>query len=148
MKREFKDQLRWGVVILLIGSFAIAAFFQWQHNQPSRNSNALYIALLERSGQLNRDLPKLLDRQTKFERAEVVDYGMRFVYTLINVDKYQQDIDDLEQQVQPQLLRQFCTSDTMELYREQADFFEIRYLDRGGENLFTLRFQRHQCTAF
>ena len=98
---SFKTQLMLGAVLVVAVSVFAAGWNYWQQSQGSRDRNQLYVDLLERSGQLNRDLPKLLDRQTRFERAEVVNYGMRFVYALVAVDRFQNDSDALRQQVEP-----------------------------------------------
>ncbi len=147
MTNRFKRQLLLGVGVLLLGCVMILLYRQLATSSTIKNRNDLYQQLLERSGKLNRDLPKLLDRQTRFERAEVVNYGMRFIYSLVDVNKYQHNIEDIRQQLQPAMLRQYCASESLKFYREQADFLVIRYLDRDETLLFELRFTADQCTS-
>lgn len=145
MTNRFKRQLLIGFSVLFTGVAGIVLFSQIAQTNTTKNRNDLYQELLERSGKLNRDLPKLLDRQTRFERAEVINYGMRFVYSLVGVDKYQHNVEDIRQQLQPAMLQQFCQSETLKYYREQAEFLIIRYLDRSEALLFELRFTTDQC---
>ena len=142
---QFRTQLLLGVLVVVVVSVFAAGWNYWQQSQGSRDRNQLYVDLLERSGQLNRDLPKLLDRQTRFERAEVVNYGMRFVYALVAVDRFQNDSNALRQQVEPFLLTSFCTAKSMRFYRQEAEFVEYLYLDRNNMHLFTLRFSANDC---
>lgn len=144
---QFKRQLLWAMMVLALGIAVMVLWNYWHSSQGSRDRNQLYVDLLERSGQLNRDLPKLLDQQTRFERAEVVNYGMRFVYALIAVDRFVHDSEQLRQQVEPFLLNSFCTAKSMIFYRQQAEFVEYLYQDRNNINLFTLRFTSADCDS-
>lgn len=144
---RFSKQLIWASAVLVLGITLMLGWNYWQTSQPGRDRNQLYVELLERSGQFNRDLPKLLDQQTRFERAEVVNYGMRFVYALIAVDRFQHDINSVQQQVEPFMLNSFCTAKSMQFYRQQAEFVEYLYQDRNNMNLFTLRFTRADCDS-
>ncbi len=128
----------------------LIAIWWWQNiaqSDSSRNRNAQYTELLELSGQLNRDLPRLLDTQTRFERAEVVNYGMRFYYTLVGVDRFTHDEDAIAQQVEPQLRTAYCNDDKLEFYRERADFIEFQYLDQNDLKIFHFRFSPADCRA-
>lgn len=140
-----KRQLLIGLAAVLVVSIVIGITLQWSDTGSVKNRNHLYQELLERSGQLNRDLPKLLDRQTRFERAEVSNYGMRFVYSLVGVDRYQHDVESVREQLEPAMRSAFCSSDSLRYYRENADFLEIRYLDRNEAKLFELRFIADDC---
>ena len=142
---SFSQQLMVALLVLVVSVAAMLMWNYWQGSQGSRDRNQLYVDLLERSGQLNRDLPKLLDQQTRFERAEVVNYGMRFVYALIAVDRFQHDIATVREQVEPFLRNSFCSAKSMQFYRHQADFVEYLYQDRNNMNLFTLRFTSADC---
>ncbi|RUO41018.1 hypothetical protein CWE22_02145 [Pseudidiomarina aestuarii] len=135
------------VSVIVCGVFLALLVDEWLAESSARNRNELYQNLLERSGQLNRDLPKLLDRQTRFERAEVVNYGMRFVYSLINIDKFQYEEDELKEQIEPQMLRFYCSDPGLEYFRQYADHVEIRYQDRKERHLFTLRYEPQQCQS-
>ncbi len=143
---QFKTQLKLGLLLISLSLSAMLLWNYWQQSAPSRDRNQLYVELLERSGQLNRDLPKLLDQQTRFEHAEVVNYGMRFVYALIAVDRFQHDAMALRRQVEDYLLNSFCHSKNMQFYRSRADFVEYLYQDRNNINLFTVRFVATDCT--
>ena len=147
MTNRFKRQLLVGFSVLFTGVVGIVLFAQFGQTNVTKNRNDLYQELLERSGKLNRDLPKLLDRQTRFERAEVMNYGMRFIYSLVGVDKYQHNIEDIRQQLESAMLRQFCESEALNYYREEAEFLIIRYLDRSEALLFELRFTADQCAT-
>jgi hypothetical protein len=140
-----KRQLLIGFSAVIVVSIAIIIAVQWGAVGSTKNRNHLYQELLERSGQLNRDLPKLLDRQTRFEQAEVSNYGMRFVYSLVGVDRYQHDVESVREQLEPAMRSAFCSSDSLRYYRENADFLEIRYLDRNEAKLFELRFTADDC---
>lgn len=144
---SFSKQLIAAFMVLTLSVTAMLIWSYWQGSQSSRDRNQLYVDLLERSGQLNRDLPRLLDQQTRFERAEVVNYGMRFVYALIAVDRFQHDIDAVRQQAEPFLRNSFCNGKSMNFYRTQAEFVEYLYQDRNNMNLFTLRFTSADCEA-
>lgn len=145
MTNAFKRQLTVAVAVLVTGLLLIWAYSSLGLQSDAKNRNQLYQQLLERSGKLNRDLPKLLDSQTRFERAEVLNYGMRFIYTLVGVDKYQHDEDKIRAQLQPAMLEAFCNIDSLAFDREEADFLVIRYLDQNEATLFELRFELADC---
>lgn len=145
MSLTFRKSLITGIIVFMIGLIAI---WWWQNiaqSDSSRNRNAQYTELLELSGQLNRDLPRLLDTQTRFERAEVVNYGMRFYYSLVAVDRFTHDEDAIAQQVEPQLRTAYCNDDTLAFYRERADFIEFQYLDQNELKIFHFRFSPADC---
>lgn len=147
MAQTFKSQLFIALTVLVMGTIGIVAYTHNNDNDSSKNRNRLYQDLLERSGILNRDLPKLLDNQTRFERAEVINYGMRFVYTLVAVDRYQHNSEQLREQLQPAMLRAYCSADSLRFYRERAEFLTIRYLDQNDALLFELRFEAEDCAG-
>lgn len=144
MSKSFRLSLILAASVVLL---AILVFMLLQ--EPNRNNssarNQLFTDLLERSGIMNRDLPRLLDEQTRFERAEVVNYGMRFIYTLVRVDRFVHDEDAIEAEIYPQMLREYCQGEALAFYRERADFVEFRYLDQNELGLFTLRFEPNDC---
>ena len=144
MSKSFRLSLILAASVVLL---AILVFMLLQ--EPNRNNssarNQLYTDLLERSGIMNRDLPRLLDEQTRFERAEVVNYGMRFIYTLVRVDRFVHDEDAIEAEIYPQMLREYCQGEALAFYRERADFVEFRYLDQNELGLFTLRYEPNDC---
>jgi len=145
MTSAFKRQLIVALAVLAIGSISFILFAANQADDSTKNRNRLYQNLIERSGILNRDLPKLLDSQTRFERAEVMNYGMRFVYTLVAVNRYQHDVEQLREQLQPSMLKAYCSADSLRFYRERAEFLVIRYLDQNDALLFELRFEAQNC---
>lgn len=104
------------------------------------------LELTERAGEFNRTLPRLLDEHTKFQYAEADHLGMRFVYSLIQVDRLSHDSDDLKRQIRPQIEQQYCQNDAFEFYRRHAQFFEIVYRDQNDQFLFTLRFDPSSCS--
>lgn len=144
MSKSFRLSLILAAVVVLL---AVLVFNLLQQSDRTSSSarNQLYTDLLERSGIMNRDLPRLLDEQTRFERAEVVNYGMRFIYTLVRVDRFVHDEDAIEAGIYPQMLREYCQGEALAFYRERADFVEFRYLDQNELGLFTLRFEPNDC---
>ncbi|HET8816156.1 MAG TPA: hypothetical protein VFM61_01780 [Pseudidiomarina sp.] len=148
LSRTVVQKIVFSIILLIACSFILIAVVTQVTNQKSSlNRNQLYQNLVERSGQLNRGLPKLLDRQTRFERTEVDNYGMRFIYSLINVDKFQYDESILKDQVEPQLAQLYCTDAGLDYFRTHADFVEFRYQDRKERHLFTLRYEPSVCTS-
>lgn len=145
MSKPFKLSFIVGLVVLGLGIIAIQVWHNSTDKLSSSARNALYTELLEMSGQLNRDLPRLLDRNTRFERAEAANYGMRFYYSLIKIDRYSHDIEDIQAQIEPQMLAAYCQGDALAFYREQADFVEFQYLDQSGQKLFRLRYTPEAC---
>ncbi|MBG23484.1 MAG: hypothetical protein CMF22_08515 [Idiomarinaceae bacterium] len=145
MSLTFRKSLIVGAVVLIVGLIAIWWWHSAIDSQGSRQRNAQYTELLELSGQLNRDLPRLLDRQTRFERAEVVNYGMRFYYSLVSVDRFTHDEAALAEQVEPQLREAYCNDDNLAFYRERADFIEFQYLDQNELKIFHFRFSPDDC---
>ncbi|WP_258806804.1 hypothetical protein [Pseudidiomarina sp. CB1] len=147
MSSTFRKSLIAGIAVFCLGLLAI---WWWQGSSTekgSRERNAQYTELLELSGQLNRDLPRLLDRQTRFERAEVVNYGMRFYYSLVSVDRFNHDEAEIAQQVEPQLRNAYCNDENLAFYRERADFIEFQYLDQNELKIFHFRFSPDDCRA-
>ena len=144
MSNNFRISLILGMVVLGASLLGL-----WLFKEPDKNSssarNQLYTDLLERSGIMNRDLPRLLDEQTRFERAEVANYGMRFIYTLISIDRFVHDEAAIEAEIYPHMLREYCQGEALAFYRQRADFVEFRYLDRNELGLFTLRFEPTDC---
>ncbi len=145
MTNSFKRQLLLAFIVLTSGVLLVWAYSQWDQSQSTKNRNNLYVELLERSGQLNRDLPKLLDEGTRFERAEVVNYGMRFIYKLVRVNRHRHHVEDIQSQLEASMLRHYCQHDSLAYYRNQADFVEFQYLDMNEAKLFVLRFEPADC---
>ncbi|RUO60239.1 hypothetical protein [Pseudidiomarina insulisalsae] len=145
MSVSFRKSLMVGAVVLLAGVILIFVWRTFSDDDSSRARNELYTELLSMSGQLNRDLPRLLDRQTRFDRAEVANYGMRFYYTLVRVDRFVHDEAELATQIEPQMRREYCHGEALAFYREEADFVEFQYLDQNGLKLFNFRFTPGDC---
>lgn len=140
----FRSQLLLALIVLVCG-YLLAWYGLDDARSDSRQRQQLYLELLQRSAIFNRDLPKLIDRHTRFERAEVVNNGMRFVYALVEVDRFVHDADALRQQIEPVLRQRYCEGESLRFYREQAQFVEYLYQDRQNLSLFQLRFTPEQC---
>lgn len=116
----------------------------WQ----AKNRNEIQQELTERSGKLNRKMETMLDQTTRFERTEVDENAMLFIYKLIKQHRRQIDIDKLRADVEPQLREQVCNDDSMAFYREHNIRTKFRYLDSNNEHIMTVAFVAGEtCSA-
>ncbi|RUO65457.1 hypothetical protein SAMN06297229_1134 [Pseudidiomarina planktonica] len=116
------------IVVVILGFFGADI-------QSALNRNKVQQELVERSGIYNRNTPRLLNEQVKFERTSVDDNSLRFHYTLLQPKRRQSDLIELSEDLQQQMLKNLCNSPDMVFFRQQDVEIQYDFRDTNNERL-------------
>lgn len=133
-----------GQVVIFIISFAIAFFvadyfLSSNHETP----NAM---LLENSRKVNRNMPKMLDSETRLDSTTVENDTITYHHTLINTtkDRSELDFDTIKTTMIEKAQNNLNTNPDMKDYRENNISVHYIFKDKDKNKVFdyTIKYQK------
>lgn len=120
-----------GAVGAVIGYLVVSQFL---------NGNAHFDKVLTNTAnEMNKTLPMNVDSATRLDTT-IGGPGKRFtyIYTLLTVGKTNVDLPLLQNNMRPQIIANYKTSDRMKVFRDQNVELNYEYKDKDGNVLFTI----------
>ena len=97
--------------------------------------------LIETANQLNRNLPLLLDSETRLDSTMALpDKKFTYFYTLINYSTEEIDIEILKENLEPNILNNIKTSTDLKKFRENKVTMVYLYRDKNGNEILKLEY--------
>ncbi len=122
-------------VVIFVVAFAIA-FFGTRYvmsNFKSADSELKKEAL-----KLNKDCPKLIDKETRLDSANTFDSTFEYHFSLINFSKGDAnlDVDGVKKMIRASAQENFDTNPEMKSFRDKNVSLKYSYKDKTGKDLF------------
>ncbi|MDR0525413.1 MAG: hypothetical protein LBG90_06030 [Spirochaetaceae bacterium] len=132
------------VVGIAIGVFLSFFGYEFIMGKLGRSNVAVDPQLVKASAEINKNLPMLVDAETRLNSTEVLP-GKKFVYnyTLINYEYTETDsknIEDFKNTMRPGILNNIKTNSSLQNFRAIGVTMIYRYADKNSIELFTLEF--------
>lgn len=146
----------WGVGLLVIGLIGIVAAIALPAYQDYVNKNKAVEAaaqqeadlnrlLLESATTINRDLPKMLDAETRFDSTSGEGRRFTYYYTLIAASVDEIDKAYFESVMKPKLVSGVCSSEEMKALIGNSIPVIFAYRDRDGKDFIQLAVETERC---
>jgi len=122
----------------LIGATASFVYFNGT-NQFSQSSKVLDKPLLEKIEQMNRNLPVMIDSETRLDKVITPDKKtFQYTYTMINMEKEKVDTIAMKKTGEPFIINVVKTSPDLEPQRKNEMTIVYYYKDKNGDYLFSV----------
>jgi len=98
--------------------------------------------LVQTANTINQNVPMLVDRDTRLDRTSAgAGRNFKYIYTMINLNKKNANIEAFRKQAIPNAKNIYCTSTEMKAFRKYGVTVSHSYFDKYGNELiiFTIR---------
>jgi len=129
-----------GLIIGLMIGFVVGIISTYFYlENPQIKSTSPNKTLMEAAGNANRNLPIMLDSETRLDSMMPTDNKtFRSTYTLVNMETGKVDTTAMKSRVEPYIINTVKTSPEMESQRQQEITFVFYYKDKNGNYLFSI----------
>ena len=134
MEKKGKNKLVVQGIIFAV-SFAIAFFgANYFFSKKDKTPDAM---LLENSLKANKDLPKMLDSETRLDSTSVENSTLKYHHTLINTikDSSAMDFEVIKMQMSKKAQDNFDTNPVMKDYRENNVTLQYIFNDKNNNEV-------------
>ncbi len=126
-------KLNWGEFAIVI--FAIIVFIiSYSNNKDmiaNDNEQARQI-ISETIRDLNRELPEMVDGETRMDYALLIDNEVNYAYTFVNISYHDLDPTFLSYSMKNDLIQFICNSSDMKMFRDYNYNFRYSYYDKNN----------------
>ncbi len=123
-------------IIIFVVSFAIAFFVARYF--LSKDDNTPNAMLVEASKEMNQDMPKMLDVETRLDSTSVENTTLNYHYTLVNFPKDSSEVDfeNVKSKMMKKAQTNLDTNPVMKEYRENDISLHYIFLDKNKNEVF------------
>jgi hypothetical protein len=157
MARSVNPLRTWIVALayfMLVGGLSLLRYYEHHRLEQRQAANASNPSFAEKqlrdaAEEVNKDAPRMVDAQTRLDRAEV-DFGMTFTYeyTLMNLHKLELGsarVEQFQREVRRRLRVSACEENKLAGLLQMASAVRFVYRDRDGLELATVAITRSDC---
>jgi Tfp pilus assembly protein PilE len=147
--------LIFGIALIgIVAAIAIPAYQSYTHpdKTPAEQANTksdeaeLNAALIQAAAQANKDVPKMIDSETRLDSVAGVNRQIRYNYTMVNHTIDDMDLVYFRNTMQGKLTELVCTTKEMKVFIINNVPVVFSYADKNGTELSTITVQSAQCT--
>lgn len=103
--------------------------------------------LMELSSRINRNLPIMVDSETRFDSAIGFGGMMQYDYTLVNEQANGIDFDFFKSYATPILKNKFCTGVEMKVFIENNISLKYVYFGKNGVQIASITISPNDCVG-
>ena len=100
----------------------------------------LNAALVETADEVNKDLPIMIDSETRLDGTVASYKTFIFLYTIINVSEAEIDVYKLYNNLYPEILNNIKTNSDLKIFRDNKVTMVYLYRDKNGNKIVEFRF--------
>ena len=126
------------IIVLIVGILAfVLAYYAVQ--QIFFKESSFNEVMIEAANGLNESCPIMVDSETRLDNAVVLPGNIfQYNYTLVNSEKYEVNIPEMENYLEPLLVNNVKTNPDLKIYRDNNVTMTYYYKDRFGESLMKI----------
>lgn len=113
--------------------------------EQGKIDSAIEKALLETSQQINKQLPMMVDSETRLDVTMCAGKHVAYKYTMINLSETEIDKIDFANQVKAILVKNQCSNENMIKMLKMDVRYNYTYLDRNGILLAAININKSHC---
>ena len=147
----FKSQLSTPAKVYLNMATGLSAFGIWlviafgiqsKIDNDDGNFNAV---LMQTADELNRQLPYMVDEETRLDTTPGYNMEFSYYFTLFNYSSNEIDKDAFYTQMRPSLVNQVCTSSELESFVNNGVTIRYVYSDTEGREIAQISISPSNC---
>ena len=113
--------------------------------EQGKIDRAIEQALLEASQQINKQLPMMVDSETRLDVTMCAGKHVAYKYTMINVSEKEIDKIDFENKMKALLVKNQCSNENTIKMLKMDVRYNYTYLDRNGILLAAININKSHC---
>lgn len=110
-----------------------------------KNESELNSVLMQAASQLNKNLPVMVDAETRLDAALGMNKQFRYNYTLVNYTAEELDPNTIIEALEEKLINNVCTTKEMEIFVSNGVDVTYAYYGKNGKQITTITVQPLQC---
>ena len=123
----------------LVGSSTSERFFE------GKREAELNSVLMRAASELNKNLPMMIDSETRFDSSVGINKQFRYNYTLINYAAEDLDPSAIQSTMEPKLKNTVCTTKEMEVFVKNNVPVTYAYHGKNGTQVAVITVQPSAC---
>ncbi|MEZ8577528.1 DUF2569 domain-containing protein [Vibrio splendidus] len=101
--------------------------------------------LVQVANEANRDLPKMLDAETKLDAVYTESNNLQYRYSLVNYSATDIDVNALQQNIRPNLVKSACTNSATVGFMQEGVSVSYTYFDKLGSRITSIDITYSDC---
>ena len=98
---------------------------------------------------MNKDLPEMMDSDTRLDNVIAGEDSLTYNYTLINYLKGDFEFNEIKNSLKEGIVKGICTSSDMEIYVNNNTTFYYQYFDKDDNFIETISvFPYIDCSSY
>lgn len=130
-----------GVIVREVGTHAV------QNINKENNEKEINKAILDASAEINKNLPLMVDKETRLDATVALGKSLTYSFTLINAKVSEIDQSKFKEIIQGEITKKVCTSPDMKVFVENNVDVIYSYHDSDGLQIASVKVQSPQCKA-
>lgn len=114
-------------------------------NYSAFNDQQVEEYLKEVAGNLNRELPRSMDAETRGDRVVARNNVIRFNYTIMNYSASQIDMNVLTEEAEANLVDGICGTEDMRTFEQMDVTVEYAYKGNDGRQIGVIAVDSYDC---
>jgi ribosomal protein L37AE/L43A len=134
--------------IVIIGIVIISLSY-WSQSEDIKNTKLTYSDMQEIVSDMNKDLPEMMDSDTRLDNVIAGEDSLTYNYTLINYLKGDFEFNEIKNSLKEGIVKGICTSSDMEIYVNNNTTFYYQYFDKDDNFIETISvFPYIDCSSY
>jgi len=123
----------------MIGKSTSERFFE------GKKEGAIDAALIKMASEINKQLPMMIDADTRLDSTVGINRTVRYNYTLVKYAAEELEALALEQAMKPKLINNVCTSKEMEIFAKNNIPVTYAYYGKNGKQITVITIPSSSC---
>ena len=123
----------------LVGKATSESFFE------GKGESEMNSVLIKTASELNKNLPMMVDSETRWDATIGINKKFRYNYTMINYTAEDIDVDSFRGAMQPTLINMVCTTKEMDVFTKNGIPVTYAYYGKNGKQITTITVKPVEC---
>ncbi len=130
-----------GGVGQIVGKSTTERFFD------GKNESQLNSVLMHAASELNKNLPMMVDSETRLDSTVGINKQFRYNYTMINFLESEIDVPAFKEAMSPYVRNGVCTTEEMKVFVTNDVPVTYAYFDKDGKQFAIITIQPTECAS-
>ena len=128
------------IIGIAVGITVMVLIQQFVFKAPTFDKQMMQVA-----SEINKTCPIMVDKETRLDNTIALPNNVfQYNYTLVNMEKNNVNISELEEYLKPIILNTIKTNPDLKSFRDHKTTMSYNYKDKNSEHLFKLSFTADQ----
>jgi len=132
-----------GFIVAIVVAGIVGKVFKT--STPGGSNAKIDRLLMKASNTLNKNLPIMVDRETRLDSTIGLNRTFQFNYTLVNISADQITAEKIEKHLRRKIVRKFCSSKKMKPFIKHNVSLSYTYFGKHGTEITTIEVTPSEC---